>query len=184
MNVPRPRLIDMRRLAQFLATGATATSLNLFILWLLVAKLDVWYVGASVLAFLLSLSVNFVLQKVWAFAARDCGRPDRHFAQFLAFNLLAMLLNTAIVYTAVEKLRLSPTVGQLAGSAILALMSYLAYSWIFRSREQVSSLGFAATVPYAMSTRLRIARLRSMRHMFGTSLRLRNHREREGTYKP
>jgi putative flippase GtrA len=140
----------MTRLARFGVTGAAATSLNVLILWLLVTKFGVWYLGASIVAFSLSLACNFTLQKVWAFSASCSGQPATQLVQFLSFNLVAMLLNTAILYIAVECFRLSAVVGQLVNSAILALMSYRAYRWIFSSTQHSSNPAAAPKVPNAV----------------------------------
>lgn len=128
----------MQRIGRFGVTGVTATLLNLLLLWLLVAKLGAWYLPASVFAFSLSLGGNFLLQKVWTFGAARRGKSAIQLAQFIIFNLLAMLLNTVILYVAVESLGVSYLVGQLGCSAVLATMSYCAYRWIFRSNEEMS----------------------------------------------
>ncbi|HEX3664215.1 MAG TPA: GtrA family protein [Rhizomicrobium sp.] len=125
---------DLKRVARFAVIGTGATLLNLLLLWLFVAMLDMSYIEGSILAFVIALFCNFLCQKIWTFAS---PRPRARCAhaqliQFAVVNLFKLSLNTALVYLMVGIGGMAYLVGQSVSSAVIAVESYYAYRWIFR----------------------------------------------------
>jgi len=104
------------------------------LLWLLSSELGLWYLTASVLSYLLSMTYNFLLQRNWTFGGRG-GVVLHQAILFVVVNLLGLVLNTAIVYLLVEMLDVWYLAAQAAASVAVAVQSFFAYRWIFARHE-------------------------------------------------
>ena len=78
------------RIARFLMAGLATVLVNLGTLYVLTEYGHLWYLGSSILDFVISYGVNFTLQKFWTFRSRDARATRRqlplHFSLAL-FNL-------------------------------------------------------------------------------------------------
>jgi len=124
---------QLKMAARFLLTGTAATLLNLLLLWLLTARLGLWYLTASVLAFSVALICNFTFQKFWAFGAADMWGAHAQLLQFIAVNLFNLALNTAFLYILVDRLTVPYLTAQIVSSLLISANSFCAYRWIFQS---------------------------------------------------
>ncbi len=84
-----------RRFLKFGSVGALGTVTNLIIYSTLIF-LNVNYNLASVSAFVVAVTQNFVLNKRWTFSDHDAGIKHR-FVKYVALNFLSFLLNLAIL---------------------------------------------------------------------------------------
>ena len=132
-NRPSPNLFKAS--LRFLVAGAAATLLNLFLLWLLSAGFRLWYLTASVIAFSIALICNFAVQKLWAFQSMQFGTAGTQLLHFIGVNLFTLALNTAILYSLVERMGISYLLAQIVSSAVISGISYGAYRHIFRPAQ-------------------------------------------------
>ena len=68
---------------RYFVCGITATLVNLFSLYIFTDKVGIWYLYSSVLAFLISLLVSFVLQKFVVFKDTNTHKIHHQFYKFL-----------------------------------------------------------------------------------------------------
>lgn len=125
-------------IARFLLAGGSATLFNLCLLWLFTRQLGLWYLAASVLSYAISVAYNFGVQKVWAFGAIGGSLP-KQFPQFVAVNLLGLVLNTAMLYALVAFARLPPLSSQTIAALALSGLSFFAYRKIFLCSQASST---------------------------------------------
>lgn len=115
---------------RFLVGGGTATLLNLCLLWILINKAGLWYLGAAVLSYSLSTCYNFALQRVWAFDGTQ-GALVRQFPLFAITSAIGLSVNSAFLFTFVEISGISPVLSQAVASSIVSFFSFFAYRRIF-----------------------------------------------------
>lgn len=123
------------KLIRYLISGGTAALVNWTTLFLLVYLGHMYYLYASILAFIVSIAVSFTMQKFWTF--RDNLVHDIHiqFTRYLAVIFLSLLLNTALVYFLVEKMNVWYLLAQITATAIIAIINFFAYRhFVFRER--------------------------------------------------
>lgn len=123
------------KLIRYVTSGGTAALTNMTALFLLVHFGHVYYLYASILAFLISVGVSFMMQKFWTF--RDTHVHDIH-SQFARYTLVVfsnLLLNTVLMYVLVEKAGVWYLSAQFFTVIVIAFVGYFAYRhFVFRER--------------------------------------------------
>lgn len=131
------RMVGARafRLIRYLISGGTAAASNVVFLFLLVQYGGMYYVYASVLAFVLSIAVSFTLQKFWTFRDDPLHDMHRQFARYLLVILFGLTLNTILIYFFVEVTALWYVLAQILTTAVIAVINYFFYRhFVFRER--------------------------------------------------
>ena len=125
------------RLVRFVISGGTATAVNLGTLFLLTHFWGMWYLLSSVFAFAASFFVSFTMQKLWTFG--DTSKSRAHVQVFLYFLviLVALVINTALIYIFVEYMHFHYLLAQLISGIFIAFMNYFSYKHlVFRDSEE------------------------------------------------
>ena len=123
------------KLVRYIISGGTAALTNMASLFLLVQFGRVYYLYASILAFLISVAVSFTMQKFWTFHDNHVYDVHAQFARYLVVILANLALNTALVYLLVETIGVWYLAAQLIATVIIAAIGYFAYRYfVFRDR--------------------------------------------------
>lgn len=117
----RPRLgektrEDWMRLLRFCVVGASGYVVNLIVFAFLVRSLDVHYTPAAVVAFVVAVTNNFLLNKYWTFQRHD-ERAHTQGIRYLVVSLIALGLNLLLL----EGL-IALHVGDIAAQAIAVIL--------------------------------------------------------------
>ena len=113
--------------------GVLGTALPFAALVALVELSGVHPVPASVAGFVLVLVVSFLLNRSWTFAVRDAGSTA--FVKYAAVSVTGLLLNTGIMYAAVELLHWKYWIGQLLVVLVVPPCNFLLNAlWTFGKR--------------------------------------------------
>lgn len=125
------------QIMRFVISGGTATAVNLGTLFILTHFFDVWYLFASVAAFGVAFFVSFSMQKLWTFGDTSQKRAHVQAALFLTVILVALSVNTALIYSFVEYAHLHYLLAQLISGIFIAFMNYFSYKHlVFRDRGE------------------------------------------------
>ena len=128
------------KILRFGIAGALATGTNITTLYLLHDGAGVWYIPASICAFLVGFVVSFTLQKFWTFRDRDVERWRKQAATYFGIVVCNLTLNTIFVYLFVEYGGLIPVLAQAFSSILIALESFFVYQlFVFRTPPTTSS---------------------------------------------
>lgn len=123
------------RMIRYLISGGTAAASNVIFLFLLVQYGGMYYLYASILAFVMSIAVSFTLQKFWTFRDDPLHDMHRQFVRYLIVILFSLALNTALIYFFVEVTALWYVVAQVLTTAVIAVINYFFYRYfVFRDR--------------------------------------------------
>lgn len=115
------------RLSRYLMSGTAAAASNLAVLFMLVRYGRMYYLSASILAFIASVVVSFLLQKFWTF--QDMFTHDVR-AQFVRYGVVVLMnlsINTMLMYLLVEKMGLWYLMAQILTTGVVAIAGYIAY---------------------------------------------------------
>ena len=127
MNTAFPRVV------RYLISGTTAAAVDLVALYLLVDILDLWYLGAATIAFVLTLIVSFSMQKWWTFGGSSADPLSTQMAGYLALSIANVFVNAFLMYVAVSVLQVQYLVAQFFVIGVIAFYGFFAYRyWIFR----------------------------------------------------
>jgi dolichol-phosphate mannosyltransferase len=138
---PHIRLLHgMRRpanwlqLVRFGLVGGVGFVVNLAVYTLFVHGVGLEYRGASVVAWLVAVANNFVLNRHWTFDARD-GLAHRQAMRFLLVSLAAEVISLLMLTLLVETGGLSKVPAQAIAVAAATPVSFLGNKlWSFGSR--------------------------------------------------
>lgn len=119
-------------IVRYLGMGVISTILNFGVFILTTQLWNVWYVYASILAFLTRSVGKFLLIRTWLFGARIPGHPLLHLAQFVALEAIGLGLSVVFLALFVELLGLLPVIGLIATSAITSAISLILTRYLFK----------------------------------------------------
>jgi putative flippase GtrA len=121
-------MIDLRGAARFLrysSVGVSTFLLDLLLLFALIDGFGMHHVLAAGLAFLIAVSVNFLVSRRFAF--RGSERPfGKSYVAFLLIAGVATLAIAGLMYVAVDLLILPVLVSRVAIAGIVGIFNYLA----------------------------------------------------------
>ncbi len=123
------------KLIRYLISGGTAAATNWTVLFFLVHFGHVYYLSASVIAFVLSIGVSFTMQKFWTFQDTTVDSMRAQFTRYSVVIFSNLILNTLIVYVLVEKAGTWYLTAQIFGTVVIAITGYFGYKhFVFRVR--------------------------------------------------
>lgn len=121
------------RVTRFVITGALAAFVNLAILYSATVYGHIWYLYSAMLGFTIAFVVSFLLSKFWTFENRARVGTERQLILHLLVALVNLGINTALVYLFVEEFGLWYMFAQAVAAILIAIESYFAYRWIYRT---------------------------------------------------
>lgn len=138
--------LTRHRCVRFLVAGGTSATITVGTVFVLTTFYHVWYVMATAAGFIFAVCVNFALQKWWTFRERDIAKVHTQSVHFFVVNGINFFLNGLLVVFFVEHVGLWPVAAQVCSAVVLAVESFIAYTYIFRPRGDAS---VTVDVPYA-----------------------------------
>ena len=124
---------------RFVLAGVFAFAINLVALYFFTDIVGIYYLISTVLAFLISFSVSFTLQKFWTF--QDNSRDHLHIQLplYLGMQLTNITLNAALMFVFVEYLHVWYLYSQAVISlALAAAIFFINKKYIFKKRGVAS----------------------------------------------
>lgn len=113
----------LRQFSLFSLMGAVGTAAHYALLFLLVSRMDVHPVPASMTGAMLGAFINYVLN--YRFTFRSGRRHQEALPRFLAIAGTGLALNTALMWFLVEPLRVNYLVAQLVATGLVLVWNYL-----------------------------------------------------------
>jgi len=104
-NENRNSVRFLSKAARFFTVGASGLGVNYVISMLFTSGLaDFWYIHANIFGIIVSISTNFILNKVWTFEDRDFSRKKTlsQYGKFGIFSSLGALVQLGIVFWLVD----------------------------------------------------------------------------------
>lgn len=128
-NARGPRAQRVRRLAwqfaRFLAVGLVSFAFDYGLFFVLFQYLGVQYIVASTISFSLSLVLNYFLTLKFVFEAKEGRSVAKEFSIYIGLNIIALGLNQAILFLAVDALGVSPLIGKLIATAVVLVYNFI-----------------------------------------------------------
>jgi len=104
-NEKRNSIRFLSKAARFFTVGTSGFVVNYIISMLFTSSLtEMWYLHANILGIIVSMSTNFLLNKVWTFEDKDFSRKKTfsQFGKFSMFSSLGALVQLGIVFLLVD----------------------------------------------------------------------------------
>ena len=126
----------MFRLLRYAGAGGLSLVVYYAVYISLIKVFEVWYVLASMAAFVCYISINFTLQKYWTFRDKDQSRFWRQLRRHLLLHSINQVINIAGLIALIDYAGLGEVTAQGILSAYFTIENWLISNyWIFRKRE-------------------------------------------------
>jgi len=99
--------------------------------------LDMWYLHATILGIMFSITSNFILNKYWTFEDRDFAvkRTIVQYGKFAGFSSIGALVQLGMVYYLVDELTMSYPIALVSAVATAAFSNFiLNKKWTFKEK--------------------------------------------------
>ena len=118
-------LRDPWYVTRYVSMGALSTAIQLGVFWIATSVFSLWYMTATVIAFLARSCFKFVLVRTWLFGKRIEGKTAHQLVQFFGLEVLYLGLGLALVRIGVEGIGIPPFVAFLGAGFLTWLMALI-----------------------------------------------------------
>ncbi len=136
-NEKRTSVKFVSKAARFFSVGASGLGVNYIMSILFSSSLDMWYLHATILGIMFSITSNFVLNKYWTFEDRDFAvkRTIIQYGKFAGFSSIGALVQLGMVYYLVDELTVSYPIALVLAVATAAFSNFiLNKKWTFKEK--------------------------------------------------
>ena len=112
------------QLARFLIVGGVSFTIDYGLFTLLYA-VGVPHLAASATSFTISLFANYALSRRYVFDVNEDVNIVREFTAYVGLNVIALGLNTAVLYVCADLMGASPFLGKIVATAIVLVYTFI-----------------------------------------------------------
>ena len=112
------------QLARFLIVGGVSFTIDYGLFTLLYA-VGVPHLAASSTSFTISLFANYALSRRYVFDVNEDVNIVREFTAYVGLNVIALGLNTAVLYVCADLMGASPFLGKIVATAIVLVYNFI-----------------------------------------------------------
>jgi len=134
---PRASVRFLSKAARFFTVGASGLGVNFLASMLFSLSTDMWYIHATVLGIMFSITSNFILNKYWTFEDRDFDtkRTFVQYGKFAGFSSIGALAQLGIIYYLVDEISLSYPISLVLAVGVAAFSNFiLNKKWTFKEK--------------------------------------------------
>lgn len=127
----------LSKAARFFTVGASGLGVNYLISILFSLSADVWYLHATAMGIMFSITSNFFLNKYWTFEDRDFStkRTISQYGKFAGFSSIGALVQLGMVYYMVDEFSLSYPIALVLAVGTAAFSNFvLNKKWTFKEK--------------------------------------------------
>lgn len=136
-NEKRTSVKFVSKAARFFSVGASGLGVNYIMSILFSSSLDMWYLHATILGIMFSITSNFILNKYWTFEDRDFAvkRTIIQYGKFAGFSSIGALVQLGMVYYLVDEITMSYPIALVSAVATAAFSNFiLNKKWTFKEK--------------------------------------------------
>ena len=115
----------IREFLKFAIVGGIGTIVNISILYLLTEKIGVYYIFSAIISFIIAMTSNFILNKVWTFKENIKLKVGKKYLQFSLVSVVALSINLFFLYTFTEFLGIYYIISQVLAIGIALIANFL-----------------------------------------------------------
>ncbi|MBU5575065.1 MAG: glycosyltransferase family 2 protein [Candidatus Aenigmatarchaeota archaeon] len=127
----------IKKFVKFCIVGAFGTLLNIAVLYVLTEKLYIFYMISAVFAFVVALTSNFILNKIWTFGEKLSERTLYKYSKFFIISILALFVNLIVLYILVEYFQIWYIFSQVLAILISSIVNFFGNAiWTFKGDKK------------------------------------------------
>ena len=136
-NEKRTSVRFLSKAARFFTVGASGLGINYLASMLFTLSSDIWYLHATMMGIVFSITSNFILNKYWTFEDRDFStkRTLIQYTKFTGFSSIGALVQLGLVYYLVDELNILYPISLILAVGTAAFSNFvLNKKWTFREK--------------------------------------------------
>ncbi len=136
-NEKRTSVRFLSKAARFFSVGASGLGVNYLMSILFTSSLGMWYLHATILGIMFSITSNFILNKYWTFEDKDFAvkRTIIQYSKFAGFSSIGALVQIGMVYYLVDELTMAYPIALVSAVATAAFSNFiLNKKWTFKEK--------------------------------------------------
>lgn len=114
---------------RYFMCGITSAAINILSLYVLTDFVGIWYLYSSILAFLVSLVISFILQKFVVFKDTKTDKINHQFSRFFIVAILSVITNTIIMFICVDVLGIWYILSQIIAGFFVMFQNFILYKF-------------------------------------------------------
>jgi len=134
----RPSVRFLSKAARFFTVGASGLGINYLVSLLFASGIsNLWYIHATMIGIIASMTTNFLLNKIWTFSDRDFSpiKTLKQFGKFIGFSSFGALLQLGIIFYLVDMQNISYPISLVIAVGIAAFGNFiLNKKWTFKEK--------------------------------------------------
>ena len=128
----------LSKAARFFTVGASGLAINYLVSLLFADGIsNLWYIHATSIGIIASMTTNFLLNKTWTFSDRDftLTKTLKQYGKFVGFSSLGVLLQLGIVFYLVDVQNISYPISLVVAVGLAAFGNFiLNKKWTFKEK--------------------------------------------------
>lgn len=122
----------IKEFVKFAVVGGIGTLINITVLYLLTEKAGIHYLISAIFSFIVAMTNNFILNKVWTFKENIRESIKKKYLQFGLVSVLALLINLIFLYIFTEVFGIYYLISQILAIGIAFMINFLGNKiWTF-----------------------------------------------------
>lgn len=118
---------------KFAVVGGTGTLINLGILYLLTTVAGIYYMLSAIFSFLVAMTSNFFLNKIWTFKENIKSDVGKKYVKFGTISIIALGVNLTFLYIFTEIAGIYYLISQALAIGIALIINFLGNkAWTFK----------------------------------------------------
>jgi len=118
---------------KFAVVGLIRTFVNITILYLLTENLGIYYLFSAVISFIIAMTNNFILNKIWTFGEQINLNLIEKYLKFLLVSIIALAINLLFLYTFTEIFEIYYIISQVLAITISLIINFIGNKfWTFK----------------------------------------------------
>ena len=118
-------------IVRFCFGGAIAVLVGYVLLYTLTEFLMLWYVLSSVISYLTSQALNFIIQKIWVFKNKESKTTKKQFVIYMSLSVIYFLINTIMIYVLTDYYHIYYILSQVILTTVISIASWFTTKRIF-----------------------------------------------------
>ena len=119
------------QLFRYLFVGTTAFVFDFTILFLLTSKLHVPYLVSTTLAFLVGVTINYLLSILWVFNTKESINRKKQFTLFLIVAVIGLILTDLFMWLLTDKAHFFYLVSKIVTTVIVYFWNFLGRRYVY-----------------------------------------------------
>lgn len=120
---------------RYFLCGISAAATNIILLYIFTDILHIWYLYSSVVAFLISIVISFILQKFVVFKDMRTNKMHHQFSKYFVAAILGIITNTAIMFACVDVLGIWYIFSQIVAGFFVMIQNFILYKFFIFNRR-------------------------------------------------